>query len=79
MTEMTKTMKKAKEQPDQQEYIYKARTKIHEEITNGKRSGKIVLANYTTSNLALKNGKALTSVTVNMRLGGVGSVLDTLN
>ena len=48
-------------------------------VPNSKGSGKTVLANYTTSNLALKSGKVLTTVVSNMRLNWVGYILHTLD
>ena len=47
------------------------------ETSNRKRSEKTGLANYTTSNLALKNGKGCLTVVGKDTLNLVISVLDT--
>ena len=49
------------------------------EIANGKGSGKTVLANYTTSNLALNIGKLSITVVGNMRLNWIYFILDMLD
>ena len=49
------------------------------ENLNDKGSGKTVLTNYATLNLALKSEKFPTTDAGNMRLNLIGSVLDTLD
>ena len=44
-----------------------------------KKSRKMVLANYTTSNIVLKSGKVLTTVVSNTSLNWVEYALDTLD
>ena len=47
------------------------------ETRSGKGIGKIVIANYATSNHVLKSRRVPTAVVGNLRLSGVGSVLNT--